>query len=90
MVEERKTPFEIAAEKEQQRAALRAIRQHKENIQSSASNLVALYLVGLNVTQKEIDRLYQPLIAYMDANPQVRAELLSIRQPSRDFRNRCG
>ncbi|MCH9668365.1 MAG: heme-binding protein [Actinomycetia bacterium] len=30
------------------------------------------------------------LIAYMDANPQVRAELLSIRQPSRDFRNRCG
>lgn len=30
------------------------------------------------------------LIAYTDANPQVRAELLSIRQPSQDFRNRCG
>lgn len=62
MVGERKTPFEIAAEKEQQRAALRAIRQHKENIQSSASNLVALYLVGLNVTQKEKARLYQPFL----------------------------
>ena len=28
--------------------------------------------------------------AYMDANPQVRDELRGIRQPTRDFRNRCG
>ncbi len=27
---------------------------------------------------------------YMDANPQVRDELRGIRQPTRDFRNRCG
>ncbi|WP_445165235.1 heme-binding protein [Mycolicibacterium sp. Dal123E01] len=27
---------------------------------------------------------------YLDANPQVRAELEGIRQPSTDFRNRCG
>ena len=27
---------------------------------------------------------------YMDANPQVRDELQSIRQPSVDFRERCG
>jgi hemophore-related protein len=28
--------------------------------------------------------------AYMDANPQVREELRGIRQPTRDFRARCG
>lgn len=28
--------------------------------------------------------------AYMDANPQVRDELRGIRQPTKDFRNRCG
>jgi hemophore-related protein len=27
---------------------------------------------------------------YLDANPQVRADLDGIRQPSTDFRNRCG
>jgi heme-binding protein len=27
---------------------------------------------------------------YLDANPQVRADLQGIRQPSVDFRNRCG
>jgi hemophore-related protein len=27
---------------------------------------------------------------YMNANPQVRDELRGIRQPTRDFRNRCG
>ncbi|OJZ62033.1 heme-binding protein [Mycolicibacterium diernhoferi] len=30
------------------------------------------------------------LEAYMTANPQVRDELRGIRQPTRDFRNRCG
>jgi len=28
------------------------------------------------------------LIAYMDANPQVHAELLGMRQPAADYRNR--
>jgi heme-binding protein len=27
---------------------------------------------------------------YLNANPQIRAELDGIRQPSTDFRNRCG
>ena len=27
---------------------------------------------------------------YLDANPQVRAEVTSIRQPAIDLRNRCG
>lgn len=35
------------------------------------------------------DQKRAELIGYMDANPQVRAELLGIRQPSEDFRNRC-
>lgn len=30
------------------------------------------------------------VIAYMDANPQVAADLRGIRQPVVDFRNRCG
>ncbi|HEY9266758.1 MAG TPA: heme-binding protein [Mycobacterium sp.] len=30
------------------------------------------------------------LTTYMDANPQVKAELEAIRQPAKDFRNRCG
>ncbi|MGB0437221.1 MAG: heme-binding protein [Mycobacterium sp.] len=30
------------------------------------------------------------LVAYMDANPQVLAELQGMRQPAVDFRNRCG
>lgn len=30
------------------------------------------------------------LTTYMDANPQVKAELEGIRQPAKDFRNRCG
>ncbi|MCH9708364.1 MAG: heme-binding protein [Actinomycetia bacterium] len=30
------------------------------------------------------------LVAYMDANPQVLAELKAMRQPAADFRNRCG
>lgn len=28
--------------------------------------------------------------AYLDANPQVRTDLNNIRQPSTDFRTRCG
>ncbi|CAA0125984.1 Heme-binding protein [Mycolicibacterium vanbaalenii] len=30
------------------------------------------------------------LQTYMDANPQVKADLTGIRQPAVDFRNRCG
>ncbi|MGD9622768.1 MAG: heme-binding protein [Mycolicibacterium sp.] len=30
------------------------------------------------------------LQAYVDANPQVKADLQGIRQPAVDFRNRCG
>ncbi|MBB2991416.1 hemophore-related protein [Mycolicibacterium iranicum] len=30
------------------------------------------------------------LEAFMSANPQVQAELRGIRQPMKDFRNRCG
>ncbi|MGB2918855.1 MAG: heme-binding protein [Mycobacterium sp.] len=32
----------------------------------------------------------EALQTYMDANPQVKADLTSIRQPAADFRNRCG
>ena len=32
----------------------------------------------------------EALQAYMDANPQVRAEIQGIRQPAKDFRARCG
>jgi len=28
--------------------------------------------------------------AYLDANPQVRTDIQGIRQPTMDFRNRCG
>ena len=30
------------------------------------------------------------LQGYMDANPQVKADFEGIRQPAKDFRNRCG
>lgn len=30
------------------------------------------------------------LAEFLEANPQVRAELQAIRQPTRDFRDRCG
>ena len=32
----------------------------------------------------------ETLQAYVDANPQVKAELQAIRQPAKDFRARCG
>ncbi len=35
------------------------------------------------------DEIRTELQAYMDANPQVGAELRAIRQPSVDFRTRC-
>ncbi|MCH9668363.1 MAG: heme-binding protein [Actinomycetia bacterium] len=30
------------------------------------------------------------LLAFLDSNPQVKADLAGIRQPAVDFRNRCG
>jgi heme-binding protein len=36
------------------------------------------------------DQVQAQVRTYLDANPQVRADLQAIRQPSVDFRNRCG
>jgi heme-binding protein len=36
------------------------------------------------------DQIQDQVRKYLDANPQVRADLQAIRQPSVDFRNRCG
>ena len=36
------------------------------------------------------DQVREQAKSYMDANPQVRAELQGIRQPAADFRSRCG
>ncbi len=36
------------------------------------------------------DQLREQAKVYLDANPQVRAELQGVRQPSTDFHNRCG
>jgi hemophore-related protein len=35
------------------------------------------------------DQIRAQVQTYLDANPQVRADLQGIRQPSVDFRNRC-
>ena len=35
------------------------------------------------------DQMREQVTAYLDANPQVRAELQVVRQPSIDFRHRC-
>jgi hemophore-related protein len=36
------------------------------------------------------DQIQTQVQNWLDANPQVRADLQAIRQPSVDFRNRCG
>ena len=36
------------------------------------------------------DQIRDQVQRYLDANPAVRDELQAIRQPSVDFRNRCG
>ena len=36
------------------------------------------------------EQMREQVLSYMDANPQVRAELQGIRQASTDFRARCG
>ena len=39
---------------------------------------------------KPKDQIRVQVQTYLDANPQVKADLLRIRQPAVDFRNRCG
>ncbi|MGB2918853.1 MAG: hemophore-related protein, partial [Mycobacterium sp.] len=36
------------------------------------------------------DQKRDALASYLDANPQVKADLSGIRQPAKDFRARCG
>ena len=36
------------------------------------------------------DQIQDQVRSYLDANPQVRTDLQAIRQPSVDFRQRCG
>ena len=49
---------------------------------------VNAFLTGLKGLPK--DEMKAQLKAYGDEHPQVRAELLGIRQPIVDFNNRCG
>jgi heme-binding protein len=46
------------------------------------------FFTGLKGQPK--DQIGQQVQNYFDANPQIRDELQRIRQPSIDFRNRCG
>jgi len=36
------------------------------------------------------DQIHNQVQSYLDANPGIRSDLQAIRQPSVDFRNRCG
>jgi hemophore-related protein len=49
---------------------------------------VNAFFTGLQGLPK--DQVKTKTQQYLDANPQIRAELDGIRQPSTDFRNRCG
>ena len=49
---------------------------------------VNFFFTGLE--GKERDEVRTEVDAYMTANPQVKAELTSIRQPLVDLKNRCG
>jgi heme-binding protein len=49
---------------------------------------VNAFFTGLKGQPREQQR--EQVQRYLDANPQVRAELQGIRQPTVDFRNRCG
>ena len=46
------------------------------------------FFTGLKGQPK--DQIGNKVQAYLDANPTVRNDLAAIRQPSVDFRNRCG
>ena len=49
---------------------------------------VNFFFTGLEGKQR--DEVRTEVDAYMTANPQVKAELTSIRQPLVDLKNRCG
>jgi heme-binding protein len=49
---------------------------------------VNAFFTGLKGQPRE--QIREQVQSYLDANPQVRADLQGIRQPSVDFRNRCG
>ncbi len=49
---------------------------------------VNAFFTGLEGTPR--DTLRSQIQQYLDANPQVKAELSGIRQPLTDMRNRCG
>jgi len=51
---------------------------------------VNAFFTDVRVQSKSKEEMGQKVQAYLDANPQIRAELDGIRQPSTDFRNRCG
>ncbi|MCX6479320.1 MAG: heme-binding protein, partial [Mycobacterium sp.] len=49
---------------------------------------VNAFFTGLEGSPR--DELRTQIQQYLDANPQVKAELAGIRQPLVDLRNRCG
>jgi len=49
---------------------------------------VNAFFTGLNGTPR--DTLRSQIQQYLDANPQVKADLSGIRQPLTDLRTRCG
>lgn len=49
---------------------------------------VNAFFTGLEGTPR--DTLRGQIAQYLDANPQVKADLSGIRQPLTDLRNRCG
>lgn len=49
---------------------------------------VNAFFTGLEGSPR--DTLRDPIQQYLDANPQVKAELAGIRQPLADLRARCG
>lgn len=48
---------------------------------------VNAFFTGLKGTSRE--EMRAAILAYADANPQVRSEIQAIRQPAADFRDRC-
>ncbi len=49
---------------------------------------VNAFFTGLKGQPRE--QMRDQVIGYLDMHPQVRADLQGIRQPSKDFRARCG
>jgi heme-binding protein len=48
---------------------------------------VNAFFTGLKGKSRE--EMRAEITTYMDANPQVRDEIASVRQPAADFRDRC-